>query len=106
MPDLLPRRGGVVRRATRATNRALMELDDEAAMQIGRIDQLAEIQAAKVDGATYVGKRAMYDVTFLTQAEQSLSTLVPLASSRLEAIGHVTTLTVVDLVSDLARKLR
>jgi hypothetical protein len=53
----------------------------------------------------YVGKKAMQEVALISQLEQQLSTLVPLATSRLQAIGDITALSAAEIVSDTVRKV-
>lgn len=42
----------------------------------------------------------------MTQLEQQLATLVPLAAGRLQAIGDLTALAVAEVVSDTQHQLR
>lgn len=109
MTDLLPygaSRPTVKRSESRRASRALGSLHAGTRMETARIEAAAEIQAVRADAVTYVGKRAMQDLTMLTQLEQQLAGLVPLAASRLQAIGDMTALAVTEIVSDTARRIR
>jgi len=53
-----------------------------------------------------VAQRAMQNVAFVTQVEQQLGQTVPLAVSRLQAVGDLATLAMSQVVSDMAARLR
>lgn len=89
----------------RRVTKALSRLHEETGLTIACTEAKAEMQAAVVDGIAYVGQRAMQDVALLTQMEQQLTTAVPLAASRLQAIGDMTALGMADVVASTARRL-
>ena len=98
--------GGDNRRESRRASRELERLSAQGHIQIAVIDHQAELQAARVDAIGYVGKRAMHEVALLSQLEQQLSTLVPLAGVRLQALGDMAALGMADVVGDTVRKVR
>lgn len=63
------------------------------------------VQAAKADAVTIVGRVAMHDVAMLSQLEQQLSQVVPIAVTRLQAIGDMASLGLAEIVSDTVRQL-
>lgn len=92
--------------AVRRVSRGLSQLDGQAVLEHARIEQLAELQAAKVEAAAQVGGRAMQAVAVVTQLEQQLAQTVPLATSRLQAIGDIVSLAATEIVIDTTWKLR
>jgi len=98
--------GGVLaRRESRAVSRELSRLDGRGRMEMARINQQADLQAERLAAIGYVGKRAMHEVTLLTQLEVQLSGLVPTAMPRLVGIGDITALAMADVVADTIRKV-
>lgn len=93
-------------RQARQLNRNMGDLQASTRYDLARIEAAAEVEAIRVDGVTYIGRQAMQDLAMLSQLEQQLSALVPLAASRLQAIGDMTALVVSTIVSDAGRKLR
>lgn len=107
MPNLTPYHRPPVRRAdSRQLTRNLEALEAGLRQEIARIEVAAEVQAVRVAAVVGVGKRALQEVALLTQVEQQLATLVPLATTRLQAIGDVTALAVAEVVSDTQRQVR
>ena len=99
--------GGLM--SPRQSRRMARELERvEAGTQLGvaRIDQAAELQAVRIQAVGYVGKRALHEVALVSQTEQQLAALVPIAAGRLQAIGDMTALSLADVVSDTLRKVR
>lgn len=89
----------------RRISRGLSRLAVETGLAVAGIEARAEIDGAVIDGIAFVGQRAMQDVALLTQLEQQLATAVPLAASRLQAIGDMTALGMADVVAGTARRL-
>lgn len=89
----------------RRVSRGLANLAIETGLAIAVTESKAEQEAAVIDAITHVGGRAMQDVALMTQMEQQLATAVPLAASRLQGIGDMTTLAVVDRVASAARRI-
>jgi hypothetical protein len=88
------------------SGRALARIDQGRRVAIAEADAVADIQAVKVDGLAYVGKVALQDTALLSQLEQQLAQLVPMATSRLQAIADITALGMAEVVTDTVRKLR
>lgn len=108
MSDLVPYAGGqpVSRTQSRQLNRGLTSLSLTTRLDIARIESAAEVQATRADAVTYVGKRAMQDVAMLSQLEQQLAALVPMATGRLQAIADMTSLAIAEVVGDTLHQVR
>lgn len=104
MSNIVPTRGAAVRES-RQLSRQLSRLEGEGRLEMARIDQEAELQAERLSALAYVGKRAMHDVTMLSQLEVQLSALVPSAIPRLQGIGDITALAMADVVSGTVRRV-
>jgi hypothetical protein len=91
---------------SRQLGRALARIEDNTAIQVAQADARADIDASKIDAVTAVAQRAMQGVAFVSQLEQTLGQAVPLAVTRLQAIGDITTLALTQVVTDTATKLR
>lgn len=96
-PDILPAR------SFRPESRTMGRIQAQAQVGMARIGQEAAQQVTRVEAVACVGRRAMFEAALLTQAEQSLALLVPLASGRLQAIADVATLGIAEIVSDTVR---
>jgi len=92
-------------REFRANGRALSRIDSQTEIGLAKIEQAAELQVGRVAAVAYVGKRAMHEVAMISQLEQQLSALVPMATSRLQAIGDMVALEAADVVSDTTRRV-
>jgi ABC-type iron transport system FetAB permease component len=95
----------VVGRQSRYASKALSRLDDRVTVGVAEIEAEAELQATRVMAVSYVGKRAMHEVAVVSQLEQQLATLVPMATSRLQAIGDMLALDMADVVGNTVRRL-
>lgn len=93
-------------RQARRMGRELERIDAGTQLGVARIDQATELQAARIGAVGYVGKRALHEVALVSQTEQQLAALVPIAAGRLQAIGDMTALSLADVVSDTIRKVR
>lgn len=91
---------------SRKVGRNLAQIDGQTNLQIARVQAQADVQAAQVDGVAAVAQRAMQGVAFVSQIEQQLGQAVPLAVSRLQAIGDLATLAMGQVVTDTVTKLR
>lgn len=106
MSNLVSSPGSAVStRQSRYTGRALARLDGQTEVAIAEIESKAEIQATRVMAVSYVGKRAMHEVAMVSQLEQQLATLVPMATGRLQAIGDMVALSAADVVADTVRRV-
>ncbi len=93
-------------RQARQFTRSLGNLDAQSRLEAARIRAAADIQALRADAITYVAKRGLRDVALLTQIEQQLCLVVPMASGRLAAIADTAAISIAEVVSDTAQRLR
>jgi DNA repair protein RadC len=91
---------------SRQISRTLARLEAGTVHQVAQVDSRATVQAAQVDAVAAVAQRALQNVAFVTQVEQQLGAAVPLAVSRLQAIGDLSTLAMSQVVTDTAARLR
>ena len=105
MSEMVPFGGGLAKRESRQVSRELSRLDAQGRVALARINQQADLQAECIAAIGYVGKRAMHEVTMLSQLEVQLSALVPSATPQLQAIGDLTALAMADIVSDTVRRV-
>jgi hypothetical protein len=89
-----------------SVGRTVARIEATGSIRLARLEMESEVQAATVDAVGYVGRRAMQDVAILSQLENQLAQAVPLAASRLEAIGNITALAMSNVVADTVCKLR
>jgi DNA-binding ferritin-like protein len=73
---------------------------------MARINQAADLQAERVAAVGYVGKRAMHEVAMLSQLEQQLSALVPMATARLQGMGDLSALAMAEVVGETVRRVK
>jgi hypothetical protein len=106
MSEMVPLGGGFAKRESRAVGRELSRLDAQGRVGIARIGQAADLQAERVAAVGYVGKRAMHEVAMLSQLEQQLSALVPMATGRLQGLGDLSALAMADVVSETVRRVK
>ena len=91
---------------SRLTRRAVGVVRHNGVVEATRIETNAELQALRVQGVGYVAKTAMQEVAMVSQLEQQLAQLVPMATSRLQAIGDITAMAMAEVVSETGRRLR
>lgn len=108
--DLIPiSEGGLSnigeRRQDRALARNLSSLDRSKTVGLARIEQQAQLEAAKAHAVGYVGQQAMQAVTMVSQLENQLGQACPLAVTRLQGIADITALAISDVVMTSARKI-
>jgi len=100
-------RGGTVSRAVnRQVGRGLDRIDGHASLDVARVQAREDIQNAQVDALSSVTQRGLQGVAFISQVEQQLAQVVPLAASRLQAIADIGALGLSQVVMDTANKLR
>lgn len=104
MSELVPQR--VSGRESRQVGRELSRLDAQGRVGMARINQAADLQAERVAAVGYVGKRALHEVAMLSQLEQQLSALVPVATPRLQGIGDLSALAMAEVVGETVRRLK
>lgn len=98
--------GGASRGISRRAGRTLQQVGEHTSVQIARVEGRADIQAAQVDAVAAVTQRAMQGVAFISQMEGQLGQAVPLAVTRLQAIGDLAALAMGQVVTDTVTKLR
>ena len=98
--DLMPTRH------TRAVRQQLARMETLTELQIRGVENASDVQASILGALGHVAKRAMFVVGAVSQTEQQVAQLVPLATSRLQAIGEMTALVAAELVGDAADRLR
>lgn len=106
MSSMVRSNGSFAARGSRAVGRELSRLDGRGRLEMARIDQEADLQAERLSALAYVGKRAMHEVTMLSQLEVELSALVPSATPRLQALGDMTALAMAEVVGETVRKVK
>lgn len=94
------------RGVSRRTGRALQHMGDHTSVQIARVESRADIQTAQVDAVAAVTQRAMQGVAFISQMEGQLGQAVPLAVTRLQAVGDLAALAMGQVITDTVTKLR
>lgn len=84
----------------RGRSRALSRIDSDTDIALAIVESKAEIQASKASAIAYTGKRAMHEVAMISQLEQQLASVVPMATSRLQAIGDIVALSAAEVVAE------
>jgi len=98
--------GGLTRREGRKLSQGLSWLDAQGRLDMARLNHAADLQAERVAAVGYVGKRAMHEVAMLSQLEQQLSALVPMATARLQGLGDLSALAMAEVVSETVRRVK
>lgn len=107
MSNLVPQSGYglATRREDRFMARTLHGLDRSKEIGLARLEQQAELEAARAHAAGYVGQQAMQAVTMVSQMEAQLGQACPMAVSRLQGLADMTALSIAQVVADSARKI-
>jgi hypothetical protein len=104
--DLSLYRPGLFSRSeARTVRRELARLEAHAHAQLGRIEMETDLQSARVQGVTHVGRQAMQAAALLSELEGQLGQMVPEAQPRLRGMGDITALGLAEIVSDTVRRL-
>lgn len=90
---------------SRTTSRQITALDRAREVGLARIETRAQLEAAKAHAVGYIGQQAMQAVAMVSQTEQQLATMCPLAVTRLQAIADVTSMAIADVVMNARRHL-
>lgn len=85
--------------------RAVARLQAQTQLGMARIAQQAALQVTRVEAVACVCRRGLFEAALVTQCEQSLAALVPLAAGRLQAIADVATLSIAEVISDTVRRV-
>lgn len=102
MSDLQLHRSGALSSRAR---RNLANLSDRTELRLAETQAGTELELSKLDALQLIAGRAMQGVALVTQLEQQLSTAVPLAHSRLQAIGDMHALASADIVASAPGRL-
>ncbi len=94
------------RREDRDFKRSLARLDGRGRLELASIEQAAHLQAARVAAIGHVGKRAMHELTLVSQLEHGLSRLAPAASDRLQALADLTAISMAEVVSQTGQQVQ
>ena len=86
--------------------RQLARITDSTVIEVARGAAIAEIESGKLDALQQIAGRAMQGVAMVSQLEQQLAQVVPIATSRLQAIGDLHALATAEVVSSAPRRLR
>lgn len=97
--------GGLSRREQRQLSRSLTQLDVRKELGLARIEQQAQLEAAKTHAIGYIGSQAMQAVAMVSQLEGQLAEAVPLATTRLQGIADMTAMAMAQVVADSAWRL-
>lgn len=104
--ELVPSRGSfAAARESRQVSRELARLEGQGRVDMARVGQAADLHAERLSAVAYVGKRAMHEVTLLTQLEVQLVGVVPSALSRIQGLGDMTALAMAEVVAETVRKV-
>lgn len=93
-PSVWTKQGRAVARVLGGTELGLARLSGEA-----------QLEQARLDALDAVAGRAMQGVAMVSQLEGQLSSMVPLAASRLQAIGDMHAFTVASEMAAFARRV-
>lgn len=94
------------RSVSRQVGRGLARVGGNASLDIACVQAREDIQNAQVDAMASVTQRGLQGVAFISQVEQQLGQVVPMAASRLQAIADVGALGISQVVMDSVNKLR
>jgi hypothetical protein len=92
-------------RPSRQLMKGLGRIGEGTSIGLARIDQKVDLQIGRVEGLAAVGGVGLQAVAATTQLEQQLTQMVPLAASRLEAIGNMIALGITGVIADTTRQL-
>lgn len=94
MSNLIPVSAGgfLAKREERALSRHLTSLERSKAIGLAKLEQQAQLEAAKAHAVGYVGQQAMQAVTMVSQMEGQLGQTCPLAVIRLQGLADMTAL--------------
>lgn len=89
----------------RRVSRALGSLVAQTELRVAAIEGQGEVEEATVSAIGYVGRRGLQEVALVSQMEQQLAQLVPIASGRLQAIADITALSMAEAVANAAHHI-
>lgn len=90
----------------RRTAHALDCVNRSTSLAIAHIQAREDIQAAAVEALVSVTQRGLQGVAFISQVEQQLAQVVPVAAPRLQGIADIGALGISQVIMQSANKLR
>ena len=109
MSDIQPYGSPMSQMATSSSSsrqgRAISKVVRGAELAVVKTAAAAHIETARLDAIDTVTSRALQGVALVSQMEQQLAKSVPIAASRLQAIGDMNALTMVNEIASFARRL-
>jgi hypothetical protein len=87
------------------TGRQVARVVGNSELAIVQVAGRAAIESAKLEAMQAIASQAMQGVAMVSQTEVQLAQMVPLATSRLQAIGDMHALASVEIVSSCPRRL-
>lgn len=88
------------------TGREVSRIVSSADLDVIRVAARAHVDHARLDAIDTIAARAMQGVALVSQLEQQLAQAVPLATTRLQAVGDMHALASVEVVAAMARGSR
>ena len=86
-------------------NREISRVQASTELSVVRAAAEAHIETARLDALDHVAGRAMNGVALISQLEQQLSQVVPLAAGRLQALGDMHALATAQELANFSRRL-
>jgi hypothetical protein len=86
--------------------RDLARIVTSTEVAVSRVASQASLENARLDAIDGVAARGLQGVAMVTQLEQQLAQAVPLAASRLQAIGDMHALTTAQEMASFTRRMR
>ncbi len=109
MSDIQPYGSPTSQMATSSSSsrqgRAISKVVRGAELAVVKTAAAAHIETARLDAIDTVTSRALQGVALVSQMEQQLAQSVPIAASRLQAIGDMHALATASQVASFARRL-
>jgi len=105
--ELVPQQGNAVtmRGGERSVDRFTARVSANARKELVVMEAEADLQVARVQAVGHVGQQAMQSVAMVSQLEGQLAELVPLATTRLQAIADMTALATAEVVAGTLKRI-
>lgn len=87
------------------SNREVARIQSNTELSVVRTAAAAHLETARLDALDHVAGRAMEGVALVSQLEQQLSQVVPIAAGRLQALGDMHALACGQQLSSFTRRL-
>lgn len=86
-------------------SREISRITQGAELAVIRTAAQAHVETAKLDAIDHIAGRGMQGVAMVSQLEQQLSGLVPMATTRLQAIGDMHALATAQELASFTRRM-